>query len=56
MEKVLQQQEHGLTHGWDMGDNAFSIYLNENDKVYFSSYGTNVASYRHVTAKLRPMF
>ena len=56
MEQLLQHQAHGLTHGSDMDENTFSIYLNENDKVHFSSYGNNAASHRNVTAKLRPMF
>lgn len=41
----------------ERNDNCFSMYLKENDKIYFSSYSNgSVASLRDVAAHIYPMF
>lgn len=40
----------------ERNDNSFSIYLNKDDKIYFSSNGTNTATYRSGQAICYPMF
>lgn len=54
--KSISKSSVWAVNGSERSDNSFSIYLNKDDKLYFSSVGTNQATYRSAEATCYPMF